>query len=706
MILLKELKLNNFLSHEKTEITFSKNEKLLLDGRSGSGKSSITEAVIWVLYGKGRSENRSLIRRGAKSASVSLKLNDGQQESIITRTVSTSGKNTLIVTQNTGSEGQFLPIERVGIKDTQDWIEGEYLKASYELFTNSICYPQDNENSFVKSSAGDRKDLLLEIIRAGNFDQLYDETRRAITANELGSAVAVSKIETHEATIKNSEEIVKNIDKYKQDQETAAAEVEALGLVEKDLNNKLQGISQLSDRIKEKKYTISILLKSIENLDLQDARDQKEISDYKATDIDTARSQVKQIEEAVIEAAKIEEELKESALSQQKINAHLANRPNVIDYSGEIEEINKRLIPLVKETGKCPSGDACPFVAPIKGQIDFLTEQIIIKSDKSVKEMEALEKWEKEAALLPPVKDSIALSKTYHRLKQYRELIETLSPAKEVVAKYEAFGKRMTELFEAEVPRRDEKNRNRRDLVLAETQLKELEDQYSTANVNKLNTDLSNIRISIQKSQKVKEEASVNLSLATSAQLAIKDASDWLIRLRAEVLKSVEDKEALELLKEALSPRGIKAVVIDYLIPQLETRINNVLGQMSDFKIRLDTQKALSSDEGVKEGLFITIINDRGEELAFENYSGGERVKITMAISEALASLLNQVGFRILDEAISSLDNESTQSFIEVLTKLQQNFPQVIAVSHIPEVKDVFEKKITVTKINGVSKII
>jgi len=108
----------------------------------------------------------------------------------------------------------------------------------------------------------------------------------------------------------------------------------------------------------------------------------------------------------------------------------------------------------------------------------------------------------------------------------------------------------------------------------------------------------------------------------------------------------------------------------------------------------------------VKEGLFITIKNDLGEEMPFELYSGGEKVKITIAISEALASLMTSVGFRIMDENIVSLDKESTEGFTAVLKKLQEKFPQLLIISHLQEVKDMFEKRVEIIKVNGVSKVV
>ena len=703
MLLLKELKLNNFLSHEDTQITFKENEKLLLDGKSGSGKSSITEAILWVLYGEGRSENRSLIRRGAKMATTSLKLTDGKRETFITRSVSSTGKNTLAITQNTGSKGQFLPIERTGLKDTQDWIEKEFLKASYELFTNSVAYPQENENSFVKANASRRKDLLLEIVRAGNFDELYDKTRAAINANELESTSTLSKIESLETTIKNSEEIANKYDFYKKEVEDASLKIEGLVIIEKDLEKKINSVTDIMRQIEDKIMTRQALFSNLSSIQNQLGEDAREIEAHEKIDITSAKKDVEQLEVLSTEIEEIEKELITNAQAQQYINKHLSNKPNVFDYNSDIETINKRLIPLIKDTNKCPAGDKCPFIIPIKGQIDFLTEQITEKTEKEAREKLALEKWEKEYVALVPVKDTTDL---YNKLGGLKDKARILSISKEIVTRCEAFEATYENIKNRRIKLTNDLKEASGQIEVVDKTIAELKETLVKIDSNQINTELSRIRISLQQAQQNKDMAASGLTLAINAQETIKDASTGLVELRKAVSKSFEDKESLELLKEAFSPRGVKAVIIDYLVPQLEDRINNVLSQMSDFRIRLDTQKATADEEGVKEGLFITVLNDRKEELSFSNYSGGEKVKITIAISEALASLMSQIGFRIMDENIISLDRESTEGFVTVLAKLQEKFPQLLVISHLQEVKDMFEKQIMITKINGISKIV
>src|SRR3990167_8441879 len=504
MILLKELKLNNFLSHEDTQITFKENEKLLLDGKSGSGKSSITEAILWVLYGEGRSENRSLIRRGAKMATTSLKLTDGKRETFITRSVSSTGKNTLTITQNTGSKGQFLPIERTGLKDTQDWIEKEFLRASYELFTNSVAYPQENENSFVKANASRRKDLLLEIVRAGNFDELYDKTRDAIRVNELESADISAKIDGFETTIRHSEESANKHDFYKKEVENATREIDVLTLSEKDLESQISNISHITRQIKDKKATWKILADNISSINEQLLEDRLEVETHRKIDIISAKKDVEQLEVLSSEIEGIEKELIMCAQAQRYINNYLSNKPSIFDYSKDIEVINKRLIPLIKDTGRCPAGEECPFVIPIKGQIDFLTEQITEKTEKGISEQKDLEAWEKEYVALVPAKDTTEL---YNILGGLKDKVRKLSVSREVVIKYESFQATLEKIKTRGIKFSEEINEASRKIEELSKEVTQLEQTLVNIDSNKINTELSRIRISLQQAQKDKNLA-------------------------------------------------------------------------------------------------------------------------------------------------------------------------------------------------------
>ena len=702
MILLRELKIVNFLSHENTTLVFDENEKLLLDGKSGSGKSSIVEALVWCLYGKGRSDNRSLVRRGAKNATVYLKLGTGEQEYIITRAVSTTGKNTLVVTTDKSTKGRFVAIEAVGSRGTQEFIEKILLKASFELFTNSICYPQENENSFVKANASRRKDLLLEIVRAENFDVLYEKARQALSSNETEGLIVISKVEGFEKTIKDSTEMAGKAPEFEKEIRVLSAKIETFQVDESALTVKLSSFSTLQNAVGDKLAIEKHLLDAIASKERQIDSNKKTIDEVKKIDIEIAKKGVEECELLIIKAEEVEKQLKDDADKQNIINRHLSNKPSVTDYSLDIESINKRLIPLIKDTNKCPSGDACPFVVPIKGQIDFLTEQITEKTEKGAKEKLALEVWEKEYFLLPKPSETDVL---YIQLQDLRAKIKNLSSFKETVVSYnmalknnEALEVQNTSFFE-------ENKTNLGQLTTVVEERKELERQLEAFNMNQINLELSTLRIKISELHKNKDVVVANHALSIQSEKNITEASTGLLALSKESKALMDSKESLSALKEALSPGGLKAVIIDYLVPELESKINFVLQQMSDFRIKIDTQ-APKTDEGIKEGLFLTVINDIGEELPLENLSGGETIKCSMAISEALAGLTNSVGFRILDEAINSLDSESTQSFVGVLIKLQEKFPQVFVVSHLDEVKDIFEKKILITKVNGISKII
>ena len=175
-------------------------------------------------------------------------------------------------------------------------------------------------------------------------------------------------------------------------------------------------------------------------------------------------------------------------------------------------------------------------------------------------------------------------------------------------------------------------------------------------------------------------------------------------QLKGQRPQLLEKKRKVALIKDAFGSKGVETVVLDYLLPKLEDQINIVLAKLSDFRIRLDTQRKSTDGDSVIEGLYITIINETNEEMAYENYSGGEKLKITVAISEALASM-QKVGFRLFDETFLGLDENSTESFAKILAILQGKFQQILCISHLPQIKDLFDIKLLVTKAKGISQV-
>ena len=386
-MLLNEIKIKDFLSHENTIISFKENQKLLLAGKSGSGKSTIPEAILFALYGEARADNKNLVRRGAKTATVSLKLKDGAKQIIITRSTNNKGKNELAVTQSI-DRSPFVHIDKTGIKDIQTWITDQLLHSSFKLFTNSVAYPQDNQNSFVKATASERKDLLLEIIHAGDLDTFYEKARIALTTEETKATIILSKIEGFEKNIKDLEPIAAKVEEYQAEIEKCSSESERLVVSEKEIETKINDIKTIENQIKNKELLESKVMSNVASKTIEINKKEEKNQTKSFNRHRYGKKNVEESKKILEEMSSIENKLKLAAEAQSKINVYLSNKPTSYDFTNDIDRLVKQMIPLVKDSGKCPAGDKCPFTVPIRGQITFLEEQI---AEKKIKWQKA--KW-------------------------------------------------------------------------------------------------------------------------------------------------------------------------------------------------------------------------------------------------------------------------------------------------------------------------
>ena len=705
MIILKSIKITNFLSHDSTTISFEPNTRLLIDGKSGSGKSSIVEAIIWVLYGKGRVENRNLIKNGKKYAAVMIKLLDNTSgiHYNIERRVSDKGKQTVEVAESTDGEN-FRPSLVSGLKETQEWIEKKLLHSSYMLFINSVAYPQDNVENFVKQTAAKRKEMLLEIANIEDYDTYYEKARTMLSEKSEKVVRAKMTIEQAEEYISINKPMADKVSMYTLDQQVLKNGIQGMEEKLSAIHKYDVELSEITGKVSKLQAEFDAVNDKCEYVQRQIEEKIKSLKNWEGVGVEAENidvSRIPQIESEIEQREFIEKQNQER---QYKLNSLMADKPVERDYDADIESINKQLIALIKDNNTfCAEiGRGCPTLEKkAQTQVSYFEEQLINKNTAK----------QQQFMLLRAYSDKIMeLGQPAGSPDNYNKIVELRKELAEIKQKENAQKMRSERLLiindiKEELAKLSEEGLKCSGLSLtanlnwsiAVADKKDIEKKIESSEKTKLESQLSSAKKLLSENIRLLSVANIAKDGVESATKAIKDTKESTKELMVET-------EALELIKDAFGSKGIKTTVIEYLIPKLEDKINEILSQLSDFRIRLDTQKKGADGETTIEGLYINIYNELGETFDFASYSGGEKLKISVAISEALASL-QKVGFRILDEIFVGIDAASITGFAAVLEKLQQNFGQTICISHLREIKDLFERSITITKTDGVSVI-
>ena len=179
----------------------------------------------------------------------------------------------------------------------------------------------------------------------------------------------------------------------------------------------------------------------------------------------------------------------------------------------------------------------------------------------------------------------------------------------------------------------------------------------------------------------------------------LKDAEEK-DKLSAELAPKAKELARWQTLVKAFSKNGIPALIIENSIPELERISNDILSQMSNgsHSLRFETQRDLKSKDGVAETLDI-VVSDWAGSRPYETYSGGEQLRIDLAIRFALAELLaNRAGSKVewivADEIFGSQDSQHRDLVIDAIKSVADRFKLVLVISHITETQAAFDQQI------------
>lgn len=182
-----------------------------LSGRNGAGKSAILDAITWALWECARGSSDDLIRLGQTEMWVDVRIAVDGQEYRVRRSRSrnsprpggkmvSKGTLELQMLQKQSAVAGISPMHKVSddkkasadksFASKEKWISltaptmretqvriCELLKMQYDTFINSVYLRQGRADEFTQRSAGDRKEVLAEILGLGYFDRLQDLAR-------------------------------------------------------------------------------------------------------------------------------------------------------------------------------------------------------------------------------------------------------------------------------------------------------------------------------------------------------------------------------------------------------------------------------------------------------------------------------------------------------------------------------------------------
>lgn len=185
----------------------------------------------------------------------------------------------------------------------------------------------------------------------------------------------------------------------------------------------------------------------------------------------------------------------------------------------------------------------------------------------------------------------------------------------------------------------------------------------------------------------------------------IEAAEEQAAQLRREKDEYAGVLTDYQTLVKAFGLDGIRYMIVRSIVPEIMQRSNEILAAMTGGRMAVDirTEREKKSDKKIVNSLEVWIHTLAGGNRPYQSHSGGEKVKIALAVTLGLADVKArragvQLGMLFIDEP-PFLDADGTDAYADALTAMAARNPdmRILAISHDPTMKARFPQNITVT---------
>ncbi len=411
--------------------------------------------------------------------------------------------------------------------------------------------------------------------------------------------------------------------------------------------------------------------------------------------VDIEKAQCAFLREAKEAAGKIPEAERLKNISVQKLDG-IDREITVLNYNPETHSF---FVQKTKQYNKLQQDvQACENV---KKMIEVHQERLNNIEDTIQKKNDTIQILENELAQMPPA-ETESIRKKISSLSGQEEQYKQLPAAR---AYLESAQKQAEDLHE--------------DINTLTAEIFVLQDKKA-----KLQDGLKNAD-NVRKSKKQLEENLISvegdLSGLTKALGGIEEKLRELEGKQEKLQETVKavnetaDRAAkLQVLSEAFGQDGIPHQIIRDIVPELEASANEILGQMTGGRMRLEfrTERQLKSNKAKEVAtLDIVIIDIDNGELPYLARSGGQKTRCSLSVIFALAILKAsrvglQLGMLFIDEP-AGLDEEGIEGYCKALETIHDMYRdmRIVAISHDERMKARFAQQLHVDVTENGSKV-
>lgn len=697
MSIINEVRLENFRQYRgKHSIKFAKKLNLII-GENDAGKTGIFLAILFGLYKhSGRNKSpKAYISYGENSMEVkvdytSLATNDRYR---VTRDINGSSIGFIFEKFNPGTEKWDLVLAKTtGTKE-------------------------EDLNKKVEETIGLTKKSFLNIV--------YTEQKRFYDIIFGGSQVKdnLDNILGIKASI-FLEQALKNIIKKFQDEiklktnldTQLTLDTEEKRKIESGLGEKEEEYNKLENSINEvtKRYESTELIYNIvSKIDSKELLEAHNSIIYDKEEIKNANTELERIQNELGRYSEIEKKVKELSEKKEEYKTEINSfRNNVIEEEKSISgleqniEQKEKIINTMKKTSglaKCPTCQQEVSKEHLKNEIEKYKKEVTELRNNLTDKNRRIESIKVKLSKGEEVFDSIdsGLQRLNEKSSQFSYYNNTIKKFEEKIIdntkSINVMYENITNIFDPII-----KSKKIRDEI--RNTLKSLDSKYSADSFNKnydilvgLNQDVNNeyIKYKTTLSELNKSKGSKDKDLQfLKDMIKKKKQSIQNINKQLDKIKNIE-KNIQRFLKEQVVIGKLSDEIRDLKLKELGKRTYYWYKKLiSNVKY-----KNVVIDKENYELKVIPISDDKDNEYSSRtNVGGGNETILALAERIALVELFNYRGIIMLDEPTDAMDSENINTFIEGISRLTDEIPQLFLITHhnigVPHANNVIKVKV------------